>query len=64
MRVEKLIECEVAEGKKSWYLYKLSNIFNMAKPLLFVLDDGTTYDAKGSKEIWFTSDKSGLDKRH
>ena len=32
-------------------------------PLPFVLDDGTTYDAKGSKEICFTSGQSGLDKR-
>ena len=29
----------------------------------FVLDDGRTYDAKGSEEVWFSSGKSGLDKR-
>ena len=44
--------------------YKLCDIANMDQtPLPFVLDDGTTYDAKGSKEIWFTSGQSGLDKR-
>ena len=32
------------------------------KPLSFVLDDGRTYDAKGSEEVWFSSNKSGLDK--
>lgn len=44
--------------------YKLGDIANMDQtPLPFVLDDGTTYDRKGSKEIWFTSGQSGLDKR-
>ena len=31
--------------------------------LPFVLDNGRTNDAKGSKEFWFSSGKSGLDKR-
>lgn len=44
--------------------FKLCDIANMDQtPLPFVLDDGTTYDVKGSKEIWFTSGQSGLDKR-
>ena len=32
-------------------------------PLSFVLDDGRTYDAKRSEEVWFSSGKFGLDKR-
>ena len=44
--------------------FRLCDIANMDQtPLPFVLDDGKTYDAKGSTEIWFTSGKSGVDKR-
>ena len=32
-------------------------------PLHFVLDDGRTYDANGSEEVWFSTGKCGLDKR-
>ena len=31
--------------------------------LLFVLDDGRTYNEKDSKEIWFSISKSGLIRR-
>lgn len=44
--------------------YKLGDIANMDQtPLPFVLNDGKTYDPKGSKEVWCTSGPSGLDKR-
>ena len=43
----------------------LSEIANMEQTALpFVLDDERTYDAKSSEEVWFSSGKSGLDKRH
>ena len=32
-------------------------------PLHFVLNDGSTYDAKGAAEVWCSSGASGLDKR-
>ena len=32
-------------------------------PLPFVLDDGKTYDKKGTKEVWAQSGQSGLEKR-
>ena len=41
--------------------FKLKDIANMDQtPLPFVLNDGRTYDAVGSKEMWV---RSGLDKR-
>ena len=48
------------EGKRG--ILALCDIANIdLTPLLFVLDDGRTYDAKVSREVWFSSGKSGLD---
>ena len=45
--------------------FVLSDIANMDQtPLPFVLDDGKTYDGKDSGEFWFSSGKSGVDKKH
>lgn len=45
-------------------IYTLGDIANMDQtPLPFVLDDGTTYDKKGSKEVWAVSGSSDLEKR-
>lgn len=33
-------------------------------PLPFVVDQGTTYDTVGSKQVWVSQPSSGLDKRH
>ena len=42
----------------------LADIANMDQtPLLFVMDDGKTYNQTGSKEIWCASGSSGLEKR-
>ena len=44
--------------------FKLCDIVSMdQKALPFVLDDGRAYEAKGSEEVWFSSSKTGLDKR-
>ena len=44
--------------------FALFHITNMDQTHLpFVLDDERTYHAKDSKEVWFSSGKSGLDKR-
>ena len=44
--------------------FKASDLANMDHtPLPFVLDDGKTYNKKGSKEVWAQSGQSGLDKR-
>ena len=44
--------------------YEDSDIANMSQtPLPFVLDDGTSYNASGAKEVWCSNSSSGLDKR-
>ena len=44
--------------------FKVTDLANMDQtPLLFVLDDGKTYDEKGVKKIGAQSGQSGLDKR-
>ena len=44
--------------------FALRDIANIDQtPLPFVLDDGRTYDDKGSEEVWFRSNKSSFDKR-
>ena len=44
--------------------FALRDIANIDQtPLPFVLDDGRTYDDKGSEEVWFSSNKSSFDKR-
>ena len=52
------------QRKRKRGTYKLGDIANMDQtPLSFVLDDGKTYDAKGSNEVWCSSGPSGVDKR-
>ena len=42
----------------------LSDIANMDQTgSSFIIDDGKTYDSKGSKDVWCKSGQSGLDKR-
>ena len=48
--------------RRTFALCEIANMDQTALP--FVLDDGRAYDAKSSEEIWFSSGKSGLDKRH
>ena len=44
--------------------YELSDIANMDQTgSSFIIDDGKTYDSKGSKDVWCKSGQSGLDKR-
>ena len=44
--------------------FSLAYIANMDQtPLSFVMDDGKTYNQKGSKEIWCASGSSGLEKQ-
>ena len=50
--------------KRKRVTFALCDIANMEHaPLPFVLDDGRTYDANGSEEVWISSGKSGFDKR-
>ena len=45
-------------------VFAAADIGNMDQtPLPFILDDGTTYNQRGEKEIWCVSGPSGLDKR-
>ena len=44
--------------------YQLCDLANMDQtPLPFILDDGTTYDHRGSKDVCCISGASGLEKR-